>query len=255
MIEAIIIDDEINNITNLQQMLQQYCTGIQVVATASGAAAARKIIAQLQPGLIFLDIQMPGGNGFDLLKSLPSYEFDIIFVTAYDHYGIQAIKFSAIDYLLKPVNIEELQHAVEKVTVKQKNKKQNLQLENLVQLLQQQQYKETHRIALPTVKETRFVNPALVIRCESSNNYTSFFLSDGEKILVSKPLYEFEELLHDYGFIRCHQSHLVNKKYIKSWVKEEGGYLLLEDKTQLPVSKQKKDTLKESLTNNKNRFI
>lgn len=254
MINAIIIDDEPNNITNLQQLLKQHCSTVTVAATAGDAGEGRKLLQMHQPELLFLDIQMPGENGFDLLKSLPAYDFEIIFVTAYDKYGIQAVKFSAIDYLLKPINTEELKQAVEKVQAKQKLKKQNLQLENLISFLQQQQHKEEHRIALPTAKETRFINPAQIVRCESSNNYTTFFLNDGEKILVSKPIYEFEELLQDYGFIRSHQSHLVNKKYIRSWVKEDGGYLLLDDKTQVPVSKQKRDLLKESLANRKGRL-
>jgi len=246
MINAIIVDDEINNITNLRQLLQLHCPEVNIVATASDANEGRELLLKHRPHLLFLDIQMPGENGFDLLKSLHDYEFEIIFVTAYDRYGIQAVKFSAIDYLLKPVNTQELVHAVNRVLTIQNRKKQNLQLENLIALLQQQQHKEEHRIALPTTKETRFIKPSQVVRCESSNNYTTFYLSDGEKILVSKPIYEFEELLQDYGFIRSHQSHLVNKKYIRSWVKEDGGYLLLEDKTQVPVSKQKRDMIKES---------
>ena len=246
MINAIIVDDEINNITNLQQLLQLHCPEVNIVATASNASEGRQLLLKHRPHLVFLDIQMPGENGFDLLKSLHDYEFEIIFVTAYDRYGIQAVKFSAIDYLLKPVNTQELVQAVNRVLTIQNRKKQNVQLENLIALLQQHQHKEEHRLALPTAKETRFIKPSQVVRCESSNNYTTFFLNNGEKILVSKPIYEFEELLQDYGFIRSHQSHLVNKKYIRSWVKEDGGYLLLEDKTQEPVSKQKRDMIKES---------
>ena len=246
MINAIIVDDEVNNVNNLQQLVQLHCPDVHIVATASNASEARQLLYKHRPHLLFLDIQMPEETGFDLLKSLHDYDFEIIFVTAYDAYGIQAVKFSAIDYLLKPVNTEELIHAVNKVLSIQSRKKQNLQLENLITFLQQQQHKDEHRIALPTSKETRFIKPSQVIRCESSNNYTTFFLNDGEKILVSKPIYEFEELLQDYGFIRSHQSHLVNKKYIRSWVKEDGGYLLLEDKTQVPVSKQKRDIIKES---------
>ena len=244
---AVVIDDEKNNIDNLKQLLAAYCPEVAVTATAMNADEGKNIILQYKPDIVFLDIQMPGKNGFDLLKSLHQYDFEIIFVTAYDQYGIQAVKFAAVDYLLKPINTDELQAAVKKATEKSKLKKQNLRLENLIQLLQQQQVKEEHRIALTTLKETRFVLTNQVVRCESSNNYSSIYLANGEKLLVSKPIFEFEEILKGYGFIRCHQSHLVNKKYIKSWVKEDGGYLLLENGTQIPISRNKKEAVGEAL--------
>ena len=246
-INAVIIDDEQNNIDNLQYLLTRHCPQVQVTATARNADVGKTIIEQQQPDLLFLDIQMPGKNGFELLQSLPGYRFEVIFVTAFDQYGIQAVKFAALDYLLKPINAEELKTAVGKAGEKNKQQKQNLQIENLLQLLQHQQQKEEHRIALPTVKETRFVHTQDIVRCESANNYTTFYFTSKEKLMVSKPIYEYEELLSSYGFIRCHQSHLVNKRYIRSWIKEDGGYLLLEDKTQIPVSRQKKELLKEQL--------
>lgn len=244
MIHAVLIDDEQNNIDNLTILLKQYCPQVTVVATAKSATEGENIILQHSPDLVFLDIQMPERSGFDLLKSLNNYSFEIIFVTAYDQYGIQAVKFAAIDYLLKPINIEELKLAVQKVIQKNALKKQNLQLENLIQLIQQKNQKEFHRIALQSTKETRFVETEKIVRCESANNYTTFFLSTGEKIMTSKPIFEYEEILHDYEFIRCHQSHLVNKRFIKSWVKEDGGYLLLDDLSQIPVSRQKKEYIK-----------
>jgi len=247
MIRAVIIDDEQHNIDNLFYLLHRHCPQVEVVATATGAEDGLQIIATHKPALLFLDIQMPGKNGFDLLRSLPVRNFEIIFVTAYDQYGIQAIKFSAIDYLLKPVNIAELKEAVAKVSEHISNKKQNLLLENLVTHLQLNRSREEHRIALPGSKETRFVLTSAIVRCESSNNYTLFYINNSEKIMVSRPIFEYEELLADYGFIRCHQSHLVNKRYIKSWVKEDGGYLLLEDGANIPVSKQKKEFVKTAL--------
>lgn len=154
------------------------------------------------------------------MQSLPKPNFEIIFVTAYDKYGIQAVKFAALNYSLKPVNIEELKSAVSKAVEKSLLKKKNRQLENLVSLLEQKQNKEEHRLALPTAKETRFVKTGDIVRCESSNNYTIFYFKEGEKLIVSKPIYEYEELLEPYGFQRCHQSHLVNKQYIKSWIRK-----------------------------------
>lgn len=249
-VRAVIIDDEQNNIDNLSALLQKHCPQVAIDATARNATEGKAIILQHRPELVFLDIQMPGKNGFDLLKSLPTPSFEIIFVTAYDQYGIQAIKFSAIDYLLKPVNTEDLKAAVQHAAQRSQKKKQNLQLENLIRLLQEQQNKEEHRIALTSLKETRFVYTKEIIQCIASNNYTSFYLAGGEKIIVSKPVYEYEEILAPYGFIRCHQSHLVNKKYIKSWVKEDGGYLLLQNGEQVPVSRNKKEQVKRELDKN-----
>lgn len=247
MINAVIIDDEKNNIDNLKRLLLTHCPQVKVVAESMNAEGGADKISHHQPDLIFLDIQMPGKNGFEMLQSLPNHDFEIIFVTAFDQYGIQAIKFSAIDYLLKPVNIEELKTAVSKVIEKHKKKNENLRLENLLELLQNRQQKTQHRLALTTAKETRFVNTEEIIRCESSNAYTSFYLTGGQKIMVSKPIFEYEELLKDYGFIRCHQSHLVNKQKVKSRIRKDGDHLLMEDNSQIPVSRNKKETVSAAL--------
>ena len=245
MISAVIIDDEINNIKNLEQLLHLYCPEVNVIASALNAKDGKEMILQSEPDLVFLDIQMPGENGFELLQSLSKYSFEVIFVTAFDQYGIKAVKFAAIDYLLKPIDIEELKIAVKKVIVKKEEGKQSSQLQNLMQLLKDNQ--EEHRIALSSAQEIRYVKPSQIIRCESSNNYTTFYLTSGEKLLISKPIYFYEDLLQDYSFIRCHQSHLVNKKFITSFIQKDGGNLLLEDNTLLPVSKQKKEMIKEWL--------
>ncbi|MCG2617070.1 LytTR family DNA-binding domain-containing protein [Terrimonas sp. NA20] len=244
--KTVLIDDEKNNLDNLRQLLNAYCPSVQIVGAAINAAEGKKIIHEQKPDLLFLDIQMPQKTGFDLLRELDDYSFEVIFVTAYDHFAIQAVRFAAVDYLLKPVNIEELRAAVDRAESRGRQKKQNQQLENLLQLLHQK--KDEHRIALATLKETRFVNTRAIIRCESSNNYTSFFLKDGEKLIVSKPIYEFEEMLEGYGFLRPHQSHLVNRIYIKSLLKEDGGTLLLEDGSLVPVSRSKKEEVLRSLS-------
>lgn len=251
MIRAVIIDDEKNNIDNLCGLLQKHTPEVEVVATATNADDGIARIMETAPDLVLLDIQMPGKNGFEVLKALPHSHFELVFVTAYDQYGIQAVKFAAIDYLLKPVNTHELKGAVAKVKGKLEQRKQNLQLENLLKLIRQKDEKKEHRLALATTKEMRFVNPDKIIRCESSNAYTLFYLAGGEKITVSRPIFEFEELLTDYGFIRCHQSHLVNKSFIKSWIRENGGYLLLDDGTEVPVSRGKKENLVQALIPNK----
>src|SRR5664279_163127 len=251
ILKSILIDDERNNLDYLRNLLTENCPEVEVSACATDADEGKKKILQYDPDLVFLDINMPGQNGFDLLRSLPRYDFEIIFVTTHDNFGIQAIKFSAIDYLLKPVNIEELKQAVNRVFDKKQRSIDNPQLKNLLQLLRNQNFREDHKIALAALKETRFVNTIDILRCESSNNYTTFFLEDGDKILVSKPIYEYEEILKDYGFIRCHQSHLINRNCIKSWVKTEGDYFLLENGDEIPISRSKKDRVAQQLKTNR----
>lgn len=241
MIHAVIIDDERNNIDNLNGLLQQYCSQVHIAGIAMNADEGAALIRRLKPELVFLDIQMPGKSGFQMLQELPAHSFEIILITAFDQYGIQAIKFSAVDYLLKPLNIDELKEAVQKAERRISGKMQNRELENLLQLIRNREERATHKLALPTIRETRFVHPKDIIRCESSNAYTFFFLNEGTKITVSRPIFEYEELLADYGFIRCHQSHLVNKAYIRSWVKEDGGYLVLDNGEEIPVSRSKKE--------------
>ncbi|UYQ92377.1 LytTR family DNA-binding domain-containing protein [Chitinophaga horti] len=246
MIRTLIIDDEPINIINLQRLLQAYCPNVQVIKTATSADEGAASIREHQPDLVLLDIQMPGKSGLDMLRSLPAHGFELIMVTAYDHYGIQAVKFSAIDYLLKPVDTDELQAAIDKVAERLAQKQQHERLNNLLNMLHAPRQEE-HRLALPSLKETRFVYTREIIRCESSNSYTTFHLDSGGKIVVAVSIYEYEEMLSPYGFIRCHQSHLVNRRYVKSLVKESGGYLLLTDGSQIPVSRQKKDAVKNAL--------
>jgi len=245
---SLIIDDEPGNIATLEHLLKNNCKNVEVLGSALNAREALTLIRNLRPDLLFLDIQMPDQSGFDLLRQFNRCDFEIIFVTAYDQYGIQAIKFSAIDYLLKPVQIEDVRSAVEKVQKKIDQKKDNLLLANLLEYLKDKENKNKHKLALATSRETLFVSPDKIVRCESSNAYTVFFFNDQEKLTVSRPIYEYEELLTDYGFIRCHQSHLVNKNYIRSWRKEDGGYLLLEDGSNIPVSRGKRDSVFEKLT-------
>lgn len=247
MMEAIIIDDEQYNIVNLRSLLQKYCPEVKVIATAQNAIDGKEAIQRKNPQLIFLDIQMPGQNGFDLLRSLQDFSFELIFVTAFDQYGIQAVKFAAIDYLLKPVSISELCEAVARASKKIKEKQQNMHLENLLHVLQHQANTEIHRIALPALKETRFILPKDILYCEASNNYTSFTLQSGEKLVISKPIYEYEPLLQQYGFIRCHQSWLVNKRHVISLVKEDGISLLITNGMKVPVSRNKKEVVKHGL--------
>lgn len=245
--KAVLIDDELNNLNNLKVLLETYCPQVEVCAIAQTADQGKAAIYTYQPDLLFLDIQMPDQDGFALLRSLTRYDFEIIFVTAFDQYAIQAMRFSAVDYLLKPVNIVELQAAVARAYKQRQLKVQNQQVIHLMQWLEAQSKKEDLQIALSTTQETRFVKTNEIIRCESSNNYTTFFLNDKTKLLVSKPIYEYDELLSNNGFLRCHQSHLVNQSFIRSWQKEYGDFLLLTDGTQVPISRGKRELVKKTL--------
>ncbi|WP_406825106.1 LytR/AlgR family response regulator transcription factor [Pedobacter sp. KACC 23697] len=241
-ISAIIIDDESHNIENLQLIITKYCSDITIKATAANAIDGVSIIQQYQPDLVFLDIQMPDQSGFDLLSKLSSITFEIIFITAYDKYGIQAIKFSALDYLLKPINVREFGLAVEKARLRIQEKQRNSNLENLLSYIKAGN--RDPKIALPTQKETLYVKISDIIRCEAVNNYTTFCLKNREQILVCKTLKEFSDLLKPQGFARTHQSHLVNIKYVKSYLKEDGGTLLLDNQDKIPISRQNRESIK-----------
>lgn len=245
-INAIIVEDELNNRNNLANLLQKYCPQIAVVAACSNAEEALETINRLRPQLVFLDIQMPGKDAFQLLRELGFINFEIIFITAYSEYGIQAIKFSAIDYLLKPIDIDELKIAIEKALARINEKDANKKLENLLHYLEHSD-KSEHRIAISSLTEIRLVSTQDIIRCESQNTYTFFYLKDGEKILSTLPITNYEDLLTDYGFLRCHQSHLVNKKFVKSFLKKDGYSLKLSDGAVIPVSRSRKGFIKAKL--------
>lgn len=246
-IKALIIDDEPNNIENLQLIIDKYSADVFIAGTADNAEAGAKLIREHEPDLVFLDIQMPEKSGFDLLSALPGVNFEVIFITAYDKYGIQAIKFSALDYLLKPINIEEFKLAIEKAKQRIQLSKQSRNIDNLLEYLKVGQ-KGSPKIALPTLKETMYVRISDVIRCEATNNYTTFHLQNKEQVLVCKTLKDFADLLKPHNFIRTHQSHLVNPDYVKSYLNEDGGTLLLENLQKVPISRQNRETVKASLS-------
>jgi len=243
---AILVDDEISNLENLRTLLEKHCPQVTIIATAQNVSDAVEAIERYLPDLVFLDIQMGEKTGFDVLKLLPSRNFEVVFVTAYDQYGIQAVKFAALDYLLKPIDIDELTCAVNKAEHKITTQKQTAQLDFLLQQLTKPETNMS-KIALPMQSEIRYVALSEIIRCEADNTYTHFFLSTDEKILVSKSLKEYADLLRPNGFLRTHQSHLVNPKYIKSWLKEDGGVLLLFSGEKIPISKPNKEMVKQAL--------
>ncbi len=243
---AVLIDDEISNLENLEALLEKHCPQVRIASTAQTVDAAVDAIVKYSPDLVFLDIQMGKQTGFDVLRLLPERNFEVIFVTAYDHYGIQAVKFAALDYLLKPIDIEELTISVNKAKQKITKQTQSLQLDFLMQQLKMSDLRG-NKIALPMQGEIRYVPLSEIVRCEADNTYTHFYLSSDEKLLVSKSLKEYADLLQPNGFLRTHQSHLVNPKYVKSWLKEDGGVLLLISGEKIPVSKPNRETVKQTL--------
>lgn len=243
---AVLIDDELSNLENLRTLLGRYCPQVSIVATAQHVEKAVAVINEHRPNLVFLDIQMGKGTGFEVLRKIPIRNFEVIFVTAYDQYGIQAVKFAALDYLLKPIDVEELMHAVRKVEEKLTAQSKNHLLDFLVQQLTKPQ-PAMSKIALQMQNEIRYVSLSEILRCEADNSYTLFFLSGGEKIVVSKSLKEYADLLVPNGFLRTHQSHLINPAFVKSWLKEDGGVLLLTSGKKIPISKPNKDIVKQAL--------
>ena len=239
MIKTIIVEDEKHNRELLERLLQQHFPDLDIIHKATNVSEGLAAIRHQQPALVFLDVEMPDGNAFDLLTQIKEIDFEIIFVTAYDHYALQAIRFCAIDYLLKPIKVPELVEAVNKVKNNLALKWENIRLKQLIQNLDKKSGDK--RLALPTADKTVFIPIREIIRCQGENNYTSFYLSSGERLLVSKTLKEFEEILQDYDFARVHQSHLVNLKMIESYHKNQGGYLIMQDGSKISISRHRKD--------------
>lgn len=237
-IRSIIIDDEYKSRDNLRVLLTEYCPSIEIVAEADSAITALKLIKQLEPALLFLDIEMPGGSGFELLQSLPANRnFEVIFVTAYDNYGIAAVKACAIDYILKPIDVMELSTAVDKAIAQ--IGPDNQRLKELVANMNKPVTE--NRIAFPLSDKIVFALPEDIIRMEAAGNYTHVYLSGQKKLIVCKTLKEYNDLLINRDFIRTHQSHLINRHKITAWIKTEGGAVAMEDGSQIPVSRQRRD--------------
>lgn len=246
-IKAIIVDDEPNNCTYLNNLIQKYCSFVDVCGNANNASEGVQLIHQHQPDLVFLDIQMPEGNGFDMLESVAERNFKVIFVTAYDQYAIQAIRYCAFDYLLKPINTLELQKAVDRVKNELKNEGNEWQKQ--YEALNYNGSATNKRIALPSAQRLLFVEVSEIVRCEAESNYTHIYLTSGARETISKTLKDYEELLVDQGFLRVHQSHLVNANLIVSYEKADGGYLLMKDHSQVPISRLRKENVLTILGN------
>lgn len=242
MIKALIVEDEKNSQELLKELINEYCEGVEVVAIAGNVADGLAALKEHKPSLLFLDIELPDGDGFQVLEKAENLNFDVIFTTAYDQYAMRAFKFAATDYLLKPVDIDELQSAVERVVEKQKEESGEDKSEQISALIANVRNigKPFKRIVLPTSNGFTVVNPEDIIRCESDRNYTFIFLQDKRRILVSRTIKEYDEMLRDFNFFRIHQSHLINLAYLKNYTRGRGGYVELADGTTLDVSARRK---------------
>lgn len=238
MIKALIIDDELAAAHVLQLMIERHIPEITDIRIATKTAEAVSLLQQFQPQLLFQDIVMPEKNGFEFLAGIKKINFEIIFTTAYNEYAIQAIRFSALDYLLKPINADELRSAVNRFLEKRSHQLQtDALLKNLLNNLGNKKENE-FKLAVPTVSGAVFFSLSEIIRLEGEGNYTQFHLTQNRKYLSAKTIKEYEEILLLHNFLRIHKSHLVNKMFIDNYRNE--GLVILKDKTSLPVSRQRK---------------
>ncbi len=247
MIKAVIVDDELGARESLSKMIEKNCAGIEIAAKADSMTSAYDAISRYQPDLVFLDIEMPNGNAFDLLEKFKEIDFDIIFTTAFDHYAIKAIKFSAVDYLLKPIDTEELVQAVHRFEDKAGHKSMlDKKFKTLLANIKPEN--KLKKVGIPDGDGLIFINLSDIIRCDSDGNYTFFILTTGKRIMASRTLGEYEQMFADDNFCRVHRSHLINLQHVKKYIKGEGGYVVMSDNSQVEVSRRNKSDFLEKLS-------
>lgn len=246
MKKALIIDDEQRTRELIAKMIESFDLGIETYPIGENVKSGLAAIEELHPDLVFLDIQMPDGTGFDLLKQVKNKQFEVIFITAHEEFAIKAIKFSALDYILKPVDPEELRGAVERALVAMREPKTEPQFEALQNNIQPNQKR---RLVLKTQESVHVVDLDQIIRCEADRNYTSFFLTEGRKILVSRTLKDYETLLTGHNFLRVQQSHLINLNFVDRYDKGNGGAVVMKDGSEVPLSPAKRDIFFQILEN------
>jgi len=239
MITAIIIDDEVKGRSALRQKLMDYCPQVEVLGEAESGMEGIKLIELVHPKIVFLDIEMPHMNGFEMLQQIKAKNFHVIFTTAYDQYAIKAIKFAAFDYLLKPVDIEELQTAVRNAEAQSTIQNTGERLETLMQNLSTKH--QLQKIAVPTMEGLLFFNLSEIIYLQAESNYTNIYFKDHPKLIASRTLGDFEELLPTDIFYRPHNSYLINLNYIKRYIKGDGGQIEMQNGDYVDVSRRKKD--------------
>lgn len=245
MITAHIVDDEPNCCESLVMLLERYCPEVKIIDICYSAETAIRSIKEHEPQILFLDIEMPFMNGFEMLEKLDEVNFELIFTTSYDQYAIKAIRFSALDYLLKPIDREELQKAVQRAVQRSRHPLPQ-QLDILLQKLRHPAI-AVNKIAIPTMEGFQLLAAESIISCESESNYTHLFLKNRIRITASRNLKEMEEILEDYPFIRVHNSHVVNINEVERYVKGEGGYLVMSDGSTINVSRSRKELLLKKL--------
>lgn len=251
MIKVAIIDDEENSRDSLKGKLDLFCPEVEIAGEASGVEEGISIITESQPDAVFLDIKLAGESGFDILEHIKESEDvdpEVIFITAHDEFAIQAIKFSALDYLLKPIDPEELVKSIRKVEGRKGLPRNAANLNVLVENIRQAS-DSPKKIVVPTSDGMHVIKLSDIVRLESSSNYTTFYLNTEKSLLASKTLKEFDNMLTGYNFHRVHKSHLVNMNYLKRYVQTDGGYLILEDGSKIPVANRKKEQLLNTLRN------
>jgi two-component system LytT family response regulator len=241
-IRALLVDDEKHCLETLTWQLEKFCPEIEIVDVCESAEKALEILDNQKIDLVFLDIEMPHMNGFELLQRLKSIPFEVIFTTAYDMFAVKAFKFSALDYLLKPIDRDELVQAVAKVNDKKKQSILPEQLDILFQNLYNRK-QTSQKIALPTMNGLEFVMADDIVHCQSEGNYTHIFLKDNARYLICRTLKETEELLSGHNFFRVHHSHTINLNHIKKYVKGDGGYVIMSNDSSVNVSRSRKEEL------------
>ncbi|MBC7651906.1 MAG: response regulator transcription factor [Deinococcales bacterium] len=242
MLKVIIIDDEPDCVKLLALQLKMYCPQVQIVAECTASIDALAQIKTLQPDLIFLDIEMPVMNGFQLLEALGTINFSLVFVTAYDKFAVKAFRFNALDYLLKPIDGKDLKVAVQKALLQKPNQQQ---LQSIKQQLHDGEKYHPDKIALPYQNGVTFTEIKNIIYCESDNNYTKFHMADGKQYTVAKTLGDIQEVLEERNFLRVHRQYLINLNHIKKYVRGEGNYLIMNNDANIPVARNKKEKLIE----------
>lgn len=246
MVKAIIVDDEIHAQNAIETILKSKFPEIDIVCKAETVKSAVESIKNNEPELLFLDIDLPDGKGFDILKQLDYKSYKVIFITAYQEYAVQAIKFSAFDYILKPLNPLELTDAVKNALSECTEEQYKLKLDAFLNNFNST-IPEVKKLVLKTSDKIHILDVKDIIRCESENTYTTFFTNIGNKIVVSKPIKKYEEMLCPIGFMRTHQSHLINLNYVAYFDKQLGGAIVMTDSSNIPVSNQKRAVLMEYL--------
>ena len=241
MLRVVIIDDELSGRETLEILIQKHLPEVVLAGIADSATSGKELIEAENPDLVFLDIQMPGGSGFDLLNAMDDYDFDVIFVTAYNQHALKAFQFAALDYLLKPIKVKSLIQTVQRASEKKQQDSELKRLKHLVlQSNFQHQFSQENKIAFPTLEGFVFVPVGSIVRCKGSDSYSEVYFEDGKMLLVSRKLVKLEELLKEYRFFRVHKSHLINLNHLVKYSKGRGGEVEMTDGSFIEVSRRKK---------------